>query len=184
MANMVKDLGLSPNELRALATKGTNAKELPCLLEALRISIRALAEKEPMLLNDLRRGCSMCEHKRECDDDIAAGTLVPGYQRYCVNVDSAQRDSAGRRNSIIRSVIVEARAHACDSALVIETNGELSFVRLRCSRCRARHRTSKRGNRRLIDGDDDAAETRRTTALLMHHSFDLRQYLPIGDMSS
>jgi hypothetical protein len=88
MANMVKDLGLSPNELRALATKGTSAKELPCLLEALRISIRALAEKEPMLLNDLRRGCSICEHKRECDDDIAAGTLVPGYQRYCVNVDA------------------------------------------------------------------------------------------------
>jgi hypothetical protein len=88
MANMVKDLGLSPNELRALATKGTSAKELPCLLEALRISIRALAEKEPMLLNDLRRGCSVCEHKRECDDDIAAGTLVPSYQRYCVNVDT------------------------------------------------------------------------------------------------
>jgi hypothetical protein len=88
MANMVKDFGLSPNELRALATKGTNAKELPCLLEALRISIRALAEKDPMLLNDLRRGCSICEHKRECDDDIAAGTLVPAYQRYCVNVDT------------------------------------------------------------------------------------------------
>lgn len=88
MANMVKDLGLSPNELRALATKGSNAKELPCLLEALRISIRALAEQEPMLLNDLRRACAMCGHKRECDDDIAAGTLVPAYQRYCLNVDT------------------------------------------------------------------------------------------------
>lgn len=86
MANMVRDLGLSPTELRALATKGTNAKELPCLLEALRISIRALAEKDPMLLNDLRRNCAACEHKRECDDDIAAGTLVPSYQRYCLNV--------------------------------------------------------------------------------------------------
>ncbi|MDF3809906.1 MULTISPECIES: hypothetical protein [Rhodopseudomonas] len=86
MANMVKDLGLSPAELRALATKGSNAKELPCLLEALRISIRALAEQEPMLLNDLRRACAMCQHKRECDDDIAAGTLVPSYQRYCLNV--------------------------------------------------------------------------------------------------
>ncbi|MBB5047382.1 uncharacterized protein YjiS (DUF1127 family) [Rhodopseudomonas rhenobacensis] len=95
MANMVKDLGLSPSELRALATKGSNAKELPCLLEALRISIRALAEKEPMLLNDLRRACASCEHKRECDADIAAGTLVPGYQRYCLNVqalDALQHD--------------------------------------------------------------------------------------------
>ncbi|HEY0331713.1 MAG TPA: hypothetical protein VGC77_21780 [Rhodopseudomonas sp.] len=95
MANMVKDLGLSPKELRALATKGSNAKELPCLLEALRISIRALAEKEPMLLNDLRRACALCEHKRECDSDIAAGTLVPAYQRYCLNVqalDALQHD--------------------------------------------------------------------------------------------
>ncbi|ABD89345.1 hypothetical protein [Rhodopseudomonas palustris] len=88
MANMVKDLGLSPHELRALATKGSNAKELPCLLEALRISIRALAEKEPMLLNDLRRACAHCDHKRECDQDIAAGTLVPAYQRYCLNVQA------------------------------------------------------------------------------------------------
>jgi uncharacterized protein YjiS (DUF1127 family) len=88
MANMVKDLGLSPAEVRALATKGSNAKELPCLLDALRISIRALAEQEPMLLNDLRRTCAICEHKRECDDDIAAGTLVPAYQNYCLNVQT------------------------------------------------------------------------------------------------
>ncbi|WP_322518363.1 hypothetical protein SR870_00265 [Rhodopseudomonas palustris] len=88
MANMVKDLGLSPAEVRALATKGSSAKELPCLLEALRIDIRTLAEKEPMLLNDLRRTCTMCEHKRECDADIAAGTLVPAYQNYCLNVDT------------------------------------------------------------------------------------------------
>ena len=88
MANMVKDLGLSPAEVRALATKGSSAKELPCLLDALRISIRALAEKEPMLLNDLRRTCAVCEHKQECDADIAAGTLVPAYQSYCLNVDT------------------------------------------------------------------------------------------------
>lgn len=96
MANMVKDLGLSPAEVRALATKGSNAKELPCLLDALRISIRALAEKDPMLLNDLRRTCAMCEHKRECDDDIEHGTLVPAYQNYCLNVqtlDALRRDA-------------------------------------------------------------------------------------------
>ncbi|MGO3931473.1 hypothetical protein [Rhodopseudomonas pseudopalustris] len=88
MANMVKDLDLSPSEVRALATKGSSAKELPCLLDALGISIRALAEKDPMLLNDLRRTCAMCEHKRECNDDIVAGTLLQSYQRYCLNVDS------------------------------------------------------------------------------------------------
>jgi hypothetical protein len=96
MANMVKDLGLSPAEVKALATKGSNAKELPCLLEALRISIRALAEKDPLLLNELRKTCAQCEHKRECDDDIAAGTLVPAYQSYCSNVarlDALQHDT-------------------------------------------------------------------------------------------
>jgi hypothetical protein len=91
MANMAEDLGLSPNELRALAAKGADAaKELPCLLEALRISIQKLAEKEPLVLRDLQRVCTMCDHKRECDRDIAAGTLATNYERYCTNFDTVR----------------------------------------------------------------------------------------------
>jgi hypothetical protein len=89
--NVAQDLGLSPNELRALAGKGADAaKELPCLLDALRINAQTLAEKEPLVLRDLQRVCSLCDHKRACDRDIAAGTLAAHYQRYCVNADTVK----------------------------------------------------------------------------------------------
>jgi hypothetical protein len=86
MGKMAKDLGLSPVELRTLAAKGTGAKELPYLLDALRISVRALAKKEPLVLKELRRACTSCSHKRECNHDIADGTLVASYPTYCANV--------------------------------------------------------------------------------------------------
>jgi hypothetical protein len=91
MANMAQDLGLSPAELRALATKGADAaKELPCLLDALRISIQALAEKEPLVLRDLQRVCTMCDQKVVCNRDIAAGTVSTNYEHYCANADTIE----------------------------------------------------------------------------------------------
>lgn len=88
-ADIARDLGLSPIELRMLAAKGADAaKELPCLLESLRISIQTIAEKDPMVLRDLQRVCSVCEHKRQCDRDIAAGTLAKNYDRYCLNAET------------------------------------------------------------------------------------------------
>ena len=84
--NVARDLGLSSNELRALAAHGAGAaRELPCLLEALRINGQTLAEKEPLVLRDLQRVCSLCDQKRTCDRDIAAGTLASHYQSYCAN---------------------------------------------------------------------------------------------------
>jgi hypothetical protein len=91
MENVAQDLGLSPNELRALAAKGTGAaKELPCLLGALRINPQTLAEKEPLVLRDLQRVCSLCDQKHACDRDIAAGTLATHYQSYCANADTVR----------------------------------------------------------------------------------------------
>jgi hypothetical protein len=91
MENVAQDLRLSPGELRALTAKGTNAaKQLPCLLEVLRINIQTLAEQEPSVLRDLQRVCTLCDHKRECDRDLAAGTLVTHYQSYCANAHTVR----------------------------------------------------------------------------------------------
>jgi len=87
LTNLANDLGLSPSELRTLAGKGDAADELYRLLEALRINSTSLAAIEPRLMLDLRRVCSMCDHKCECDCDNAAGILVKNYQRYCENAD-------------------------------------------------------------------------------------------------
>lgn len=91
MENMGQDLGLSSAELRALAAKGSNAaKELACLLKTLRIDFQVLAQNEPLVLRDLQRLCALCDHKRECNRDIAVGALAARYQNYCPNADTVR----------------------------------------------------------------------------------------------
>jgi len=98
LTKMAADLRLSPSELRALASEGTDAaKELPCLLDALRISIQQLAEKEPLVLLDLQRVCMMCDQKRICNHDILTGIVSTNYKHYCPNgytIDALNRDPA------------------------------------------------------------------------------------------
>jgi prephenate dehydratase len=85
MINMVKDLELSPAEFRALAAKGANARQLVHMLDALRIEAHELAQKEPALLGSLRRICSVCDRKAQCDRNIADKTLAVNYYAYCSN---------------------------------------------------------------------------------------------------
>jgi hypothetical protein len=95
MTSMAKDFGLSPGELRALAAKGANARQLACLLEALRIDIPALAQIEPAVLRDLQRTCSVCDRKPKCDRNIASKTAGASYYAYCANaavLKKLQRD--------------------------------------------------------------------------------------------
>jgi len=96
ITSIAEDLKLSPAELRALASKGADAaKELPCLLDALRISIQTLADREPLVLRDLQRVCTMCDQKRLCNREILAGTASANYRHYCPNtgtLDALNRD--------------------------------------------------------------------------------------------
>ena len=90
-AAIAHELGLSSRQLRDLAAMGPHAAdELPRLLEALKIDADALALKEPMVLRDLERVCSLCAHKRECGHDLASGDASHNYQRYCPNADTLQ----------------------------------------------------------------------------------------------
>ena len=72
---IANDLRLSPHR----------ADEMPRLLEALGISARDLARVEPTVGANLERVCALCESKRECDRDLAAGTSASHYQEYCLN---------------------------------------------------------------------------------------------------
>jgi hypothetical protein len=96
MATITEDLRLTPTELRTLVAKGADAaKELPCLLDALQISLQKIKEIDPMVLRDLQRVCTLCDHKHPCDRDIAAGTLAKNYDNYCPNaytVKALKRD--------------------------------------------------------------------------------------------
>jgi len=89
------DLRVSPADLNELVRRGPHAAdELPKLLNAIGIEGNDLARVEPLVLRDMERVCALCEHKRECDRDLAAGTSAEHYQGYCLN--SPTIESLGR----------------------------------------------------------------------------------------
>jgi transcriptional regulator with XRE-family HTH domain len=83
------DLQVSPSALEELVEKGPHAAdELKELLKALGVDEAALARTQPTVLRDMERVCALCQHKRECDQDIAAGTATERYKDYCPNAST------------------------------------------------------------------------------------------------
>lgn len=86
LGRIAGDLRVSPADLNELVNQGPHAAdELPRLLKALGISADDLARSEPMMLHDMERVCSLCQNKRECDRDLAAGSSAEHYEGYCLN---------------------------------------------------------------------------------------------------
>jgi hypothetical protein len=84
---IASDLRVSPDDLEELVRKGPHsADELPKMLKALGIEKAALANAQPLMLQDIQRVCSLCGQKRRCDRDLFAGTAAEHYQDYCPNV--------------------------------------------------------------------------------------------------
>ena len=86
---IANDLRVSPADLNDLVRRGPHsADELPKLLEALGIDEEKVARVEPLVLRDMERVCSLCDHKGQCDDDLAAGTSPSHYRQYCLNAST------------------------------------------------------------------------------------------------
>ena len=85
-SRIAHDLGVTPGELQSLVRKGPHAHdELPKMLQALGIDQSALAKTQPLVLRDMERTCAQCDHKRQCDQDLAAGKATEHYEEYCGN---------------------------------------------------------------------------------------------------
>ena len=86
------DLRVSPADLNELVRLGPHAAdELPKLLNALGIDGNDLARVEPLVSHDMERVCALCEHKGECDGDLAAGISADHYQGYCLNAPTIEQ---------------------------------------------------------------------------------------------
>jgi uncharacterized protein YjiS (DUF1127 family) len=80
------DLRVAPDDLEELVRRGPRAAdELPQMLRALGINEASLERAQPLVLRDMERVCAMCNHKRECDRDLAASTAAQHYEEYCLN---------------------------------------------------------------------------------------------------
>jgi hypothetical protein len=60
---------------------------LPYILTALDIDEEALRRAKPALLRDMERVCSFCTRRRQCHQELAAGTAATNYVEYCENAD-------------------------------------------------------------------------------------------------
>ncbi len=88
------DLRMTSDDLDELVRHGPHAAdELPKLLKVLGIDESSLASAEPALLRDMERVCAMCQHKRQCDHDLAAGTAAEHYREYCFNAPTIDQFS-------------------------------------------------------------------------------------------
>ena len=80
------DLQLSTHDLEELVERGPHAAdELKGLLKALGVDEATLASTHPIVLRDMERVCTLCQHKRDCDHDLEAGTCAERYRSYCPN---------------------------------------------------------------------------------------------------
>lgn len=83
------DLRISSADLEALVRQGPHAAdELPKMLQALGIDQADLVRSEPALLRDMERVCSVCNHKRQCGHELAAGSAAAHYEEYCGNAST------------------------------------------------------------------------------------------------
>ncbi|OKO78505.1 hypothetical protein AC629_30340 [Bradyrhizobium sp. NAS80.1] len=88
---IASDLRIAPDDLEELVRHGHRAAdELPKMLEQLGISVERLGQAQPLLLRDMERVCSLCNHKGQCDRDLAEGTAAENYHGYCANASTLE----------------------------------------------------------------------------------------------
>jgi hypothetical protein len=89
LERVARELNVTPVDLEMLVRQGSQGEnELPYTLTALGIDEVALWRAEPALLRDMERVCSFCTHKRQCHQELAAGTAATNYVEYCENADT------------------------------------------------------------------------------------------------
>jgi hypothetical protein len=84
---MAKDIGVSSDELRRLASLGEDSADLLLArMAALHLDRSEVSASVPEILQDLRRVCSFCKDHRRCALDLARNSADPAWKQYCPNV--------------------------------------------------------------------------------------------------
>jgi hypothetical protein len=86
VAQRARDLGIAPDELASLASKGPeSAAVLEKLLLALGVEPGRLTHGNPLIMRDLLRLCIDCVHRPRCEVDLADATTAENVRDYCPN---------------------------------------------------------------------------------------------------
>jgi hypothetical protein len=83
---IAKDVGVSPSELRRLASLGPESADLLLSrMAALDLDRNEVSRIERGTLHDLQLACAMCESHRLCARDLARDSANPAWKDYCPN---------------------------------------------------------------------------------------------------
>lgn len=83
---MAHDIGVSPSELRQLAKLGPDAADqLLERMKVLHLDPQKVETAETRTFHDLQRSCSLCDHHRRCEQDLATNAAAPQWEHYCPN---------------------------------------------------------------------------------------------------
>ena len=86
VARVAQDLGISPADLRVLASRDkTAANLLDRRLEALRLDPTSI---DPALMRDLQRCCSSCGSKQLCAHELEDQPRAASWPKYCPNEET------------------------------------------------------------------------------------------------
>lgn len=86
LSHMAEDLGLSRDDVVALATHATNNTALmEGMMRAHGLDPAATQDIFPTLLRDIERVCSRCRDAKRCRRELAAGTAAEHAHKFCPN---------------------------------------------------------------------------------------------------
>lgn len=89
LRQIASDLGATPGELRTLAARWPDsASLLGRRMAALDIDLDAISRRHPAVANDLKRLCSLCQSKGECEHDLDSNPDDPHWREYCPNAST------------------------------------------------------------------------------------------------
>ena len=97
---IARDVGISVPELRALAGRWPESTNLLSRrLAALGLDENAIRSRQPAVLQDLQRVCTLCSNSEDCKYDLARNPNDPVWHVYCPNVMTLEALAAERANA-------------------------------------------------------------------------------------
>ena len=83
---IARDMGVSGADLSILAGKWPNAADLLYWrMTEVHLDRKEITQREPEVMRDLQRVCTVCGSKRRCEHELAKNPSDPAWQRYCPN---------------------------------------------------------------------------------------------------
>ena len=83
---IASDLGIGTQELQKLAAQGPHSADLlQKMLPALGVDPKKLAQADPIVMPGMQRVSRSCNHKKQCQHELAEGTAADDFKEFCPN---------------------------------------------------------------------------------------------------